>query len=44
MRVYPVVHINTPEVAVEQATLAIELGADGVYLIDHQGYEEQQLV
>lgn len=35
MRVYPVVHINTPDVAFEQGAAALEAGADGVYLIDH---------
>lgn len=35
MKVFPVVHVNSPEVAAEQADLAFQLGADGVYLIDH---------
>lgn len=35
MKVFPVVHIKQPEVAIGQAHLALELGADGVYLIDH---------
>jgi predicted TIM-barrel enzyme len=37
MEVYPVVHINDPETAKEQAELALDFGADGVYLIDHHG-------
>ena len=37
MKVYPVVHINSPGEAVAQATTALESGADGVYLIDHHG-------
>lgn len=37
MKVFPVVHINTPEVAVVQAKSALDFGADGVYLIDHNG-------
>lgn len=43
MRVYPVVHINDRERAVEQAELALELGADGVYLIDHKPVDDQLL-
>ncbi len=36
MKVYPVVHINhDPSVAPVQANKAFELGADGIYLIDH---------
>lgn len=35
MRVYPVVHINNSIEAVNEASHALELGADGVYLIDH---------
>jgi len=35
MKVFPVVHINEPSRAIEQSRLALELGADGVYLIDH---------
>jgi len=35
MKVFPVVHIRQPELAIKQAQLALELGADGVYLIDH---------
>lgn len=37
MKVFPVVHINSPEVAHHQANLALEYGADGVYLIEHPG-------
>ncbi len=36
IEVYPVVHINDPLAAVEQSGIAFELGADGVYLIDHK--------
>lgn len=35
MKVYPVVHVTTPEASATQADLAFELGADGVYLIHH---------
>ncbi len=34
--IYPVVHINEVPEAVEQSQAALELGADGVYLIDHE--------
>ena len=37
MEIYPVVHINDTYVAREQVTLALDFGADGVYLIDHNG-------
>jgi len=36
-KVFPVVHVNTRPQAVEQAGIAFEAGADGVYLIDHYG-------
>ena len=35
MEVYPVIHINKPAIAAEQANIAFAMGADGVYLIDH---------
>ncbi len=35
MKVFPVVHINEVDIATQQAELALEAGADGVYLIDH---------
>lgn len=35
MKVFPVVHIKSPELAVEQAGKALERNADGVYLINH---------
>ena len=35
MKIYPVVHVNTVETAVEQAAIALSAGADGVYLIHH---------
>ena len=37
MDIFPVVHINDIAIAVDQATLAIAAGADGVYLIHHGG-------
>ena len=40
MKVFPVVHINTPETAVAEGQTAFDLGADGVYLIDHSGSQE----
>lgn len=36
MKVFPVVHINEVDIATRQAELALETGADGVYLIDHK--------
>jgi len=35
-KVFPVVHIISPEQAVEQVGVAFEHGADGAYLIDHR--------
>lgn len=35
MKIYPVVHIESVGQAVEQADVAFEKGADGIYLIDH---------
>lgn len=35
VEIYPVVHINDPTEAVTQAQLALDSGADGIYLIDH---------
>ena len=37
MKVYPVVHINDSNTAQKQGELSLELGADGIYLIDHNG-------
>lgn len=37
MKVFPVVHINEIGVATEQASRALDYGADGVYLINHKG-------
>lgn len=44
MKVFPVVHINTTETAVEQATLAFDSGADGVYLIDHHNKSGERVL
>lgn len=41
MKVFPVVHINESGEAVTQATHALDLGADGVYLINHWGNTEE---
>lgn len=35
IEVYPVVHVQTQQQAVEQTDVALSAGADGVYLIDH---------
>ncbi len=37
VEVFPVVHIRLPGTALEQTDKAFSLGADGVYLIDHEG-------
>jgi len=42
MKVFPVVHVNEPSVAVEQAHVALELNADGVYLIDHHADSDNE--
>ncbi|MFT4127074.1 MAG: BtpA/SgcQ family protein [Gordonia sp. (in: high G+C Gram-positive bacteria)] len=39
MRIYPVVHINSTERAVAESLAALELGADGIYLIDHHNHD-----
>lgn len=39
MKVFPVIHINNTERAVHEAEVALDMGADGVYLIDHHGGE-----
>jgi len=45
VEIYPVVHINrSVGLAVEQAEVAREAGADGVYLIDHNGYTPINLI
>lgn len=38
--IYPVVHVTSRQQALEQSDLAFDLGADGVYLIDHGNAEE----
>ena len=35
MQIFPVVHIISPEVSAEQGAIALDAGADGVYLIHH---------
>lgn len=40
IEVYPVVHINDTAIAIKQGELALGLGADGIYLIDHNGETE----
>jgi predicted TIM-barrel enzyme len=41
--VYPVVHVFSPNQAAEQTRLALKAGADGVYLIDHEGSSDDLL-
>lgn len=40
MRIYPVVHYINTDCALEQARMAHEAGADGVFLINHHGDDE----
>lgn len=42
--IYPVIHIDSEAQATEQATLALESGADGVYLIDHHNTHDTALL
>lgn len=35
VKVFPVIHLNSTQQGLTEATLAMELGADGVFLIDH---------
>lgn len=42
--IFPVVHINSIKQAVEQAGVALDLGADGVYLIDHMSGHSDKLL
>ena len=41
MKIYPVVHITSHEVATQQSLAALDAGADGVYLINHHQYDPQ---
>ena len=36
VKAFPVIHLNSTQQGLTEATHAMELGADGVYLIDHQ--------
>ena len=42
--VFPVVHVSDSQQAVEQTGVALQAGADGVYLIDHGSGSESGLV
>lgn len=44
IEIYPVVHVQDTTQAVEQSTLALEAGADGVYLIDHYNFDVADLI
>lgn len=44
IEVYPVVHINDMRVAIEMTGVARDLGACGVYLIDHRSYTPANLL
>lgn len=41
MKIFPVVHLNDSEQAYQQSRIALEEGADGVYLIDHMLHDER---
>ena len=43
-KIYPVVHINSLKQGVEQAELALNCGADGVYLIDHHQNQQEDII
>lgn len=43
IEVYPVVHVMDVRQAREQSTLALELGADGIYLISHGSMDADRL-
>lgn len=42
--VFPVVHVRDAGQALDQASMAVEAGADGVYLIDHDGGSPEELL
>ncbi|WP_018024151.1 BtpA/SgcQ family protein [Corynebacterium ulceribovis] len=44
MKAFPVVHINEVETAISQAQLALDMGSDGVYFIDHQDRDPRDTV
>ena len=44
LEIYPVIHIDSETQATEQAALAIESGADGIYLIDHNSHDTALLL
>lgn len=44
IEVFPVVHINDIREAADQASVAFEAGADGVYLIDHRAGVPTRLI
>lgn len=44
IEIFPVVHIQDTEQALDQSSLALESGADGVYLIDHEGRSPDNLI
>lgn len=44
MEIFPVVHIQDTEQALDQSSMALEMGADGIYLIDHHGRSPHGLI
>lgn len=41
MQILPVIHYLAPAIAIDQANLAFEAGADGVFLISHEGRDAE---
>lgn len=44
IEVFPVVHVGSEAQATEQAAIALEAGADGIYLIDHHSRNDTDLL
>lgn len=44
VEIYPVIHVKDPSQAADQAEIAFELDADGVYLIDHEASDNTERV
>ena len=44
MKVLPVIHYLNQQQALDNAELAVELGADGVFFIDMSGFKENEVL
>lgn len=42
MKVYPVIHVESPEQSAEQAKIAFSAGSDGVFLINHGNFSGEE--